>query len=946
MNRFIKLLFAGAFVATALPSAAQSETSPVVIEGGKEYTVTDNTAYFSFTPSVNEIVKLNGLYLNMTTEKVTASSNGNSTSFIPAIKYDPRFTAFVAEKGVTYTFSHTIGYGEQTPYTISCEVVPLKGNVNGTTCSAPIDMTGLEYFVFPCSTGTPVYAEYTAPQSGRLFLNSIASFTALKVGGTCGEIYDVLSRGEYTNGYYPYEIIVDEDETLIFEATASNNVYVSIQLQEIIPGATCQDAFQTKVGSNEIPAAAGKYWYSVEVPEEQANCMLALTSTSTATVSISKGCKTAGTAYQNLNLRYGPLSAGENLFLEIDKEETTLPETFTLEYSDLLPIENVKIGESINSADKIQTPSNPGKYYYSFTAPEGDPMLLDFTGDSNGTYTLTERGTTSPSLATGSKFQLKTTPGMTYILTVNVNEAKPCNFEFTFNTLFPGALVNYPIDVDFGTTEIPDFSPVYFRYNNPDGGKVALSSDIENASIGVFEILYNNEYKVKLNDDDKGLWFEAQAGKDYYIRLTKPEDMASHSGNLTLSEVPYEEGESWQTALKINPGTVSLPEAPAVVWYQVEAPKDCFFTLSTSLEYDYDDIMEVYVGKVNKETVEYLKAGDNWEYAPFKTAVRKGETVYLHFDYYYGSDAETITIGFEEAAEGEIPSKAIQLTYSDPSCQFSFLDTWDEEEEVDKTIWYTVELPAGIFDCTSSTEIYLSIYSADNLSTPIASTDRGNGLSNVELPEEGKYYIALLSAYGDGEATISVREPEPGETIATAVEVDRKNLPYSIQVPDHTNKNYWIQFSAISGELNATSPQSITGSLYFGENMENKIADLQSRNENDGTIYGLFGYRISKEGIYYLNIRYCTNGATLTFSGSALDDIPSNINSIGAEATICVADGKIILKNLGFGEQIYVYSLNGMLLRHLTIQSENVEIKVPSGIYIIQGNTFAKKVTL
>lgn len=899
MKKHLHYLWATMFAVAALPAAAQTADDPQKLVVGENTieSVAYSEFYLTYTPTQNEIVKLDGIYLTYSEEITVTDAAGNESFISAATNYNPEFSVFMAEKGNTYLIHHIASNREEDyPLHFNCEVTPVSGNPTGPSCEEAMTMPETGSFLFPC-TGvsyyetTPVYVKFTAPFTGRLSFYVTSMFKSLMVGTTCGE-YDIELSYEYdSNGLYPYlyEIAVEEDETIIFEAESSGMVYAEISFKEVELGGSCKDAFTGKAGANVLPAAAGEYWYTLACPDDMASCMIVSKSDSKASANVYFSCSNTYQyfEYESLNFRCGPVVKGNSRMLCVNKTEATAAdETFEITYDALLPIENEDEGEPIEAGKEYTTPGGDSTYYYSITSPEGDPTIMSVTsnaeGNSSSKVHVNPLGSYYPTIGDGANFKGQVEPGTEYLVAVTAEAGTPVTFTVDFEKLAAGALTSYPIMAELGDNEVPAFSPVYYNFSDPDGCKVELSTDVEGVEFVVINKSDWSSTPLSLETTDNGLAFVAKPGSNYQITLTKPEGSEATTGSLVLTALPFGPGEAWQSAIETGAGTVTLPDGPSEVWYKLVAPQDGFLNMETTMKFDWSSYIYYYIGSVsdaNKKNASQTGDYPDYKYV-IKQGVSKDEVIYVCFINNLQQPAPTATFSFTDAEPGQVASNPLKLDYQEGGI------TVDVASNVTSTspVWYSIELPAGVLDMLSEQSINFNLYNADDTSQPVKTGGYLNnkyGLQGFSIPEAGAYLFEVTSTYSDGaKLNITVREPNPGETMATAIELDTTELPAEVEVPNLVEgTSYWIKMNAHTGDLNVTTKpgQTLTARLFSAENPTEVLVETEYSYENDEYTSVIKDYAVATDGVYYLEVVRCYDKATLVFSGSALE-APDYIN--------------------------------------------------------------------
>lgn len=925
MKKHLHYLWATLFAVAALPAAAQDEVPVVDLKVGENVITTEETL-FTFTPVESGLVMIEGCAIAPYNSNAPHIMNGSEKVAVPfAYGYMPDFMAFNGEKDVTYEFTYSTYFreGEEKSFKIVVSVTPVtEGSLSGETCEDPIiipqDGTRLFPFVYGPDT-TTVYAKYECEKDGRLIIKSTDSFRPLLTGFSCSTIDENWYDYDYIDQYiYDNDFMVEEGDVVYIKASGSSAALVSIEIESVVPGTTCKDAYELKEGVNEIPAAAGTYWYKMEAPLTMSYCALVVSSDAKATVELIYSCGYNGVVYETLNFRSKPIQQGSSRVLKVVKTEATAaPETFDVLFDKLKPIEDNQVGEALTSGVAMTTPVEEGSYYYSITAPEGNPTVMVLKSNASDVdYTqwspaikITELGgySTLNYGNIGDDFKMQAVPGQTYMFEVTVKK-EPITFTVSFEALEQGALSTYPLPAALTGNEVPAFSPVYYQFTPEKEFKLTLACDIEGAVINAQSgyLSWDGSYRydaMELNKDENGvLWFKALAGTPYLFEIIKPEGKDDVTGTFTLAEAPFGPGESWTTAIPVEAGTVTLPDGPCDVWYQITSPLDGYFTMTDiTMTYVWGNLIDGYAGVVDNNPVEVVTTYKDGQtiYDSLKVGVSNGQTVYVHIKNTQPDVAPTAVFGFKEAEPGEVASTAIALEYNDGKKAYDISGDLDYYTYK----WYSIDLPAGILSVTSPNSMTVNLYSAENASQILASgswnSGKDYGILNYAV-EEGKYLLRFngTSSYGEPQdvipVTVVVRDPLPGETVATAITVTEDGQIVNVPVLD--GDSYWVKMSVVPGDLNIVGEvtQPWYAFLYSSASMTSEIAETRSYGDERETMYyAIKDLNVTEKDVYYLNVYYCREGATLTFTGSAItepdpefpEELDVTVNAKGIEVT-------------------------------------------------------------
>lgn len=961
MKKYLNYLTGLMLAMAAVPASSQTLENPQVLVNG-ENTVTEAMTYFTYTAPENQLVKIDGIASPYRYRVQRANDSGDPVDVPYAYnQFGTKFMAFNAQKGMTYTFGYQNSMNQVPPYTFTCTMTPLEdGNMLGAECSDPIVLPqdgGQRLFPFDGeNVSVPVYAVYTVEKEGRLLIKSTDSFSRLKIGYSCDDISEVWTNEDYDPStgltIYNESLMVEEGDIIYIQATGWSAVLVSVEVEEVSAGTSCKDPYNTEIGENRIPAAAGTYWYKVTNTSSELYAII-VESDAKYAAGVYEACGKEPVNYPSLNFRTAPVDARASRWIRIVKNEAT-PETeyFNLQFADLEPIEDKNVGQALSPGKAETTPAFNGSYYYSITSPEGSPKLMVVSSDADESQyewwdpaiKVTELGKSEQLNSTDDSsvnFSMQTVPGMTYILTLYVKNDNPITFTVSFEDLEEGSLATYPLTAKMGANDVPPFSPVYYAFTVADACKVKLSSDIADVKISAqSKNSWGTLSDLTLTESDNGWTLKLEAKTEYLFTLDKKNGQETATGNFTIEQAAYAPGEFWQTAFLATSGTVGLPDSPMEVWYKLKSPMDGLFTLSSNMSAaNYDNQICVYIGSADVTPIILEKDWNSYPdeiFSAFKTGVFKGQLIYVKFLSNDRQSDITATFGFEEAAPGEASSTAIPITYEDGGVTYDFPGNlgYDAATNSYEVKWYSVELPAGIVSITSTDKIKVDLYSPDNTTLPLVSGSSNRqadyGILAYSLPQAGSYLFTVTDTSNTDEtpvtARILVRDPLPGESVETAVEVSKPNS--TVTIPESRGTDYYIKILAYPGVLNITGEKEmyVYGYLYKEGDLINEVAELEPEYDYSTyeVIYGIRDFKVSEQGVYILRVNSNTKAnGILTFTGSALE----NPNSGSVTVRVSVENGASYSFNVPF-DTATGFSLAlpvGFVVETATLNGEDID---------------------
>lgn len=233
-------------------------------------------------------------------------------------------------------------------------------------------------------------------------------------------------------------------------------------------------------------------------------------------------------------------------------------------------------------------------------------------------------------------------------------------------------------------------------------------------------------------------------------------------GETAVPKLGNESGDTWESAIATDEGTVDIPASPSERWFKLVAPEDCMLRISTTMSggsFFSKNEIDVYVGAVTDENKTVVEPDPGWSstFSPAKIIVSKGDIIYVCFNNKdNNSEMTTATFAFVQPQPGETPENPIAIDFKMPSMTYPFTVNEDNEPT-----WYSIDIPEnGIFSCNSQ-EVHFSVYlySPDNVDEYLAYGDSdwsGNyGLTDFQI-EAGKYLLKIVDLSEDVEATISL----------------------------------------------------------------------------------------------------------------------------------------------------------------------------------------------
>lgn len=885
-------------IAAVVPAMGQSVDSPLPVNttGENYYDVgeTYESVYYSYTSEVGQYVYFTGLRVNNITYQ-----QGNTTTSVSYASWKTPYntmTIFYAEAGTEYILTATTSTDTYIRFTFSSEEAPYN---NGRDPENPIIAGACTYL--PCGkTGTSFwdptadcYANYTAPEGGKL----VVTF----YGGKPNEMYystldqnNIKIEPSYTSATQNYRaaIQVEAGQVISFRFKNSSPVVGFFGIEEVIPGASMEDYFICADGANVIPAAAGNYWYTFMTPAYPSQSIVTVTSEATATMDF---CGSGGSSIQLFNalhMRYSIPSDSRRYLIIHKSEATATDETFNFEMTAPTAYDVIQTGPTIESGAETSTPDFGGTYYYSIEAPASGAWFLDmdFATDLQAAACdfYVYDNPTGYYKSYGASIHMEAVNGTKYYIRVVVPYTMDgAAFTATFNAIQPGETASNPIAAEVGQNPMSNSRDLYYSYTPATNCWVNLS--VTGASLP--SVMESGAMVTTLPVSDNTFRFEAEAGKTYVLNFKNVPAGAS----FNISEVPYAEGESYETAFEAELGSNVLPSAAGKTWYKYTATGSDFVIVTTTLPFSYSTTIAMYVNQVtsaNRVTMDYnydYYLGNSW--SQIKQPVAAGDICYILVETTTArEDGASITLTTEPIGPGMAASTAIPMNLEfneEGIATFAIPETSSE-------IWYSFEIPIdALLSGDTASSLSAKVYSHDG-TTEVGSLG-WSGFTNQSVTA-GTFYLKVVYNYNAGNLlTLSYRIPGPGEGMSTAYEIPVTGDPTTYDFPyngGYSGPTVWYSMDLNEGTLSMDcSAWMISGSVYDSNN--NYMSSISEERAAFGVDhYGFVNLTIPAAGRYYLRFTNLTpNGymsdpnavATSIFTGSALDMPQVSVEEFEAE---------------------------------------------------------------
>lgn len=764
-----------ALSAVPMLAAAQTQDNPqVLVEGQNSWTGESwSTVYFKYTPQEDVLVTLDGISSATVTQAGTEISRYTTST--------PAQVVFMAKKSTEYILS---SFSMASSMNFTATFTPHAYN-DGQDCSDPI-VAGSEPVFMPCmSTGgmfgtkIPVFVRYNVPEDGRLEVSFTVSPNKFYFGSDCDSQFTELEL-KYSGGEYKATVDVEQGDSYLFRAEATSAVMGTFRVVQVVPGSSCEDAWTAVAGDNVIPKEAGTYWYTFKAPAVPSQQFVEISSEADCSVELTSSCgSTYGAVSCEAIALRASLSGGDSRILKIVKSAATAEdEHFTLAFVAPGEIDTESVGLPIEAGQKYTTPAFGGTYYYSFTSPAAGNWFADVRlsvpAVSGSSMALYEKGGVFP-LANGtSVIHAEIKAETEYVLKlICPNSFRSVPFELNFAEVLPGQTESNPLTAVIGDNNVPAWASVYFGYTAEKSSWLVVSTTGTKPAVKVKDGMSAQLYEVAGKENT---WrFEATSGTDYIFSFTD----VTESFNMNLAAVDYAPGESADNPVTVEGDSYILPNGTGKTWLRYVPAKDGFLVVSTTLAYNRDNQVSVYVGEVTDAKRQQLPTnGDysNLQFATLRTAVKANEPVFVCVS--VGVAQEDASVGFElqDPGEGEVQATAIEIPITGNPTVYTMTTL-----NYGDTRWYYFNANAGQLSMTANGYYEAELYSAEDMDTPVATVARGSdyftyGFTDAALTG-GKYYVKLTRLSADKEITLSgsaLNDVESGVSPVMATEITER----------------------------------------------------------------------------------------------------------------------------------------------------------------------------
>lgn len=990
-SRLFRLLLSATLPLLACAGAvAQTQNNPLDFTLGSRnsYTGNESQTYWQFTPGTDGLVKLDigisGLYegdINTPVKGFYTYDNydGDSSSAF-LVKGGEKYIFYISKWSwgvIDYTFTGSLSRGDSDPgYEISRPInVPLGDEILLPTYGES------ESYYAP-TVYTPVYAKCTSN------LNGVLDITLTDTPHSVGWAEYVEGKSDYTftplSAARKLAINVESEKSYIFCFEGESGNLATFATRVPTPGASRSDAWQAVEGENEIPAAAGSYWYKYTAPSSG---YLTILSDANATLWADDIVESSYSNIRSINkvALHEKFYSADGIVFKITKTEATAtPESFTLTFGAGAPTDSESTAPQIEADKLYNTPIyGGGDYYYAIDAPESGAYFCDVAIQSdNNDVRCALKGYDNnydyySTLVSGSKsIHYAVQPGAKLVVMIHtpLNESE-VPFKVTFTEVEPGETLTNPIAAAEGDNTLKAGSTIYYTITAPENEWMVLNlpTGVKNPSVYLKTDRYSNPESFTANAEtgyDAATKYRVESGKEYVLEFS--DVVFERTFNIAFR--PYEVGEDASTAFEVKAnGEGEIPGETGQFWYVYTAQRTGYVVVGTTLPYsgiEGVNRINIYLNTVSSNTrrglsTEYM--GGEYVYTPLKVSVMAGDKVYASIDKVNFDTGTVLQFMEEDALPGETPGSAIrvELENGEATASVPKIESYGGQK-----VYYVVHLTPGVFNIVSRKYMSAEIFNNPDCLNGTYSTQYyydGQWVYgfNTTINTEGDYYIRFNSMgtqtdKGPFDVDFYLREPEPGESAATALVIDvpeeQEEFEYTFEkVPYEENR--WYRIQLFKGVLEIVSDRTIEsasyteraatvategfifrGSLYSESDFNTPIASTVNTYSPESTTLTA---TIETPGQYYFRLSELYVNGVVSISGTALKDPTQGVDTLegGRFAVIC---GYGTLTATGYADTLCVYDLQGHRLAATHLDG-TAQISLPAGVYVISDGTHTLK---
>lgn len=942
----------------------QVESNPIIVGNGEYYLPTIGTVsgygwmmsytykavYFQYTADMD-----GWLDISMSTVPESLAWKEADASSYSTITMSTSKVALAIENGKTYLFMVEDLYGMLATFETREPGAP------GSSCDEAITAELGENEI-PAEAGTYWYKVNVA-NAGYLTIFSEAegSLTLLtNCQSTLPKNCDAIAM----------RLKVNSQESRVFsitkEATDTPVTFnVTVEAAQDFDNADGGEAIEVDTDYT-TPAFGGKYYYTVNAPEEGALFLNVAIDSEVA------GIKCEINKYDARWDEYNKVASGETTA----RAEATNGVKYQIVITTPNDARNVPFKVYFSEIEAGQTRSNPKAAapgensleaqpatYFSFvpsnsawlvvSVPEG--VAIPTVSLKSDQYSNPTKSSAEPADGYYAASRWQVMEGVEYILAFGaITEAT--SFFISEQDYAPGEAAGSAIVIGkSGVEELPEAQGIcWYRYNVESDGFAIISSDLS-YNVGskyASVMIYTNDvtgYGTSLpstyNYNSGSYEFgerklEVTAGDVLYIKVDKGEEAGKTLKVVVEGPQP---GQTAATAIEVeftdNAATVDVPKIgySGDPMYYVMHLTPGIFTL-TSPEYC---TLYLYDGLANTNDNVTMASSTSFSTPDGYMNGFKAVTIAEEGDYYLKvrscEAATTLNIVLCEPLPGEAASTAIEITFDENPATYEM-----ELLSYGTSRWYKFNLVEGDLNIDAE-DMEGLLYSESDLSNSIA-TLTVVGLE-ADIETNGMYYLKLTSNWDSQIVTFSgtaievgTHDPEPGDSPETAIEISLKEDPTDYEADAVAEGSFcWYKFDLKEGELTIDA-KDMAGQLYAESDFTEAIAAFETDEELNSTLNAA----IADKGTYYLKVTGNAEAQTVTFSGSAID-VGTGVETIGSNGfAVKAIGGEIAVSGNGM---VVVTDLQGRKVASQEICG-SATIRLEAGIYIVSNGNAAVKVAV
>ena len=814
MKKFLLFSIAQLFVllgmAQEVTPPTSLETALDLAEGENSYTLAESqgstTLYYKYTSPENSATLLKLVIGNSQLSPNVAEDPVNYVGYIsPASGFDGA-KYYVLPAGKTI-YVGIYGYGV-TEYSFTAELTPFDETL-GTTMGNPVELTAGEVYIpsFYAQNGytlTPVYAKYTATETGML---SIAVSTSVSQSyvreGLDGT--DAAMTSEYKNGTSYLKCDVEEGKTYYLSLYSYSPLIAKGEVVHLTEGTSSDAPYEGKNTGNVLPAAAGTYWYKYTVESDGFLTIQTEATLDGGTVSV---YKMGSTSYPltsvtgSFGIRYK--ATADTYLVSINKTAATAQdETFAF------VVEGFKDGDSFSQpivigAGTHVTPAADGTYYYQLDVPtDGKPYFINVQFNKSAVtsyntyvqlYWAQYEGQEPSYLAyygdNGINQQVQA--GAKYYLLWSLGEGtNEIPFTVAFNTVEAGDTPSDPITATTGENVLKAGATKYYDYTATKACWVSIDTD---PGITVDFMSSSDTYASPMSVSRNGTVTKKSvaAGEACHLRFTNVSDETTFS----LTEVDFQDGEVCDMAVPVEADTTALAAEPLDYWYVFTATQRGVVEVSSDINYEYaadfSGTSNVYLLADGCTGYPTGISQSNSQGTVFQGSVRvsEGQNVLIHVKTYTAQEGKSLIITMRDFENGEDVSCPIELTPG----QLTF-----DEVQRNAPVWYHIYALEGDLSLSASSYLSGCLYKDSTESTPVLygpdysydyETYTSTYAFNYKVEAPAHFYFYIDGCYSNTNVNVVATEIiEAGETALAAAPQTR----------------YYAFVAPKAGKLNVTS---------------------------------------------------------------------------------------------------------------------------------------------